>query len=155
MPPHPLSLLKRREIEALVAVPLIRAYGRVLGPEKGLEIARKAIEDLAKKAGLELARELASNTIADFSRVVRDIWARDGALEISILEETETTLAFHVTRCRYVESYDRLGVKEFGYCLSCARDEAFARGFNPGLKLTRTQTIMEGAPHCDFHFQMR
>ena len=26
------------------------------------------------------------------------------------------------------------------------------RGFNPDLKLTRTQTIMQGASHCDFRF---
>jgi hypothetical protein len=25
-------------------------------------------------------------------------------------------------------------------------------GFNPDLKLTRTQTVMEGASHCDFRF---
>jgi L-2-amino-thiazoline-4-carboxylic acid hydrolase len=25
-------------------------------------------------------------------------------------------------------------------------------GFSPNLKLTRTQTVMEGASHCDFRF---
>jgi hypothetical protein len=50
--------------------------------------------------------------------------------------------------------YERLGMKELGFCLSCSRDEAFARGFNPRLRLARSQTIMQGAPFCDFHFTL-
>ena len=53
-------------------------------------------------------------------------------------------------RCRYAELYQRLGMHDLGYCLSCSRDPAFARGFNPRLTLTRTRTIMEGAYSCDF-----
>jgi predicted ArsR family transcriptional regulator len=34
----------------------------------------------------------------------------------------------------------------------CNRDHAMIDGFNPDLKLTRTQTVMEGASHCDFRF---
>lgn len=32
------------------------------------------------------------------------------------------------------------------------RDHAMIDGFNPAIKLTRTQTVMEGATHCDFRF---
>ena len=28
-------------------------------------------------------------------------------------------------------------------------------GFNPELELTRTQTVMEGASHCDFRFRKK
>ena len=34
------------------------------------------------------------------------------------------------------------------------RDEPFARGFNPQLRLERTKTIMEGADHCDFRYYL-
>jgi hypothetical protein len=149
-----LSLLERREIEALMAVPLIKAYAKELGFEKAVDIATSLIQDLARKAGQEIAESLGSNAIADLARVVHEIWARDGALEITILEQTENTFVFNVTRCRYVEAYDRLRVKDFGLYLSCSRDGAFSGGFNSRLKLTRTQTIMEGAPHCDFHFKV-
>jgi hypothetical protein len=43
---------------------------------------------------------------------------------------------------------------QFGVGLSCCRDAPFARGFNPQLKLVRTQTIMEGADHCDFRYYL-
>jgi hypothetical protein len=45
-----------------------------------------------------------------------------------------------------------MDVKELGYYLSCGRDAAFAQGFNPDIRMTRTQTITQGASFCDFHF---
>ncbi len=99
-----------------------------------------------------MAERVGGNTMADLLRVVREIWAEEGALEFDVLEETEQRLSFNVTRCRYAELYERLGVKEFGYCLSCNRDEPLTKGFNPRMRLVRTQTIMEGADYCDFRF---
>jgi L-2-amino-thiazoline-4-carboxylic acid hydrolase len=36
--------------------------------------------------------------------------------------------------------------------LVCDLDFPFAEGFGPDIKLTRTQTIMQGASHCDFRY---
>ena len=33
-------------------------------------------------------------------------------------------------------------------------EAAACLGFNPAIELTRTQTIMEGAPFCDFRFRL-
>jgi hypothetical protein len=48
--------------------------------------------------------------------------------------------------------YRALGLAELGGSLSCQRDFALAQGFNADIELTRTQTIMGGAPFCDFRF---
>jgi hypothetical protein len=50
--------------------------------------------------------------------------------------------------------YRALGIPELGSVLSCGRDFALGEGFNPNLTLTRTQTIMEGAPFCDFRYRL-
>ncbi len=50
--------------------------------------------------------------------------------------------------------YRALGLSDLGGSLSCQRDYALAQGFNPAIELTRTQTIMEGAPFCDFRFRL-
>ncbi len=50
--------------------------------------------------------------------------------------------------------YRALGLADLGSSLSCQRDYALAQGFNTDIKLERTQTIMQGAPHCDFRFQL-
>ena len=148
------SLLKRREIEARIAVPLIQAFAEKMGREQALAVATEVIKSLACAAGRETAKKLGANDMAALAKVVREVWSLENALEVKILEETERKFSFDVTRCTYAEMYGRLGLKEFGTCLSCRRDASFAEGFNPGLKLERTQTIMDGAPFCDFRFSL-
>jgi hypothetical protein len=72
-----------------------------------------------------------------------------------VIEQTEDVFSFNVTRCRYAELYEKLGIRELGSALSCARDYALIEGFNPDVSLKRTQTIMEGAPHCDFRYGLK
>jgi hypothetical protein len=62
-------------------------------------------------------------------------------------------LSRFVTRCRYAEFYKELGEPELGFLLVCTADFAVADGFGGDVKLTRTQTIMQGAPHCDFRYR--
>jgi hypothetical protein len=50
--------------------------------------------------------------------------------------------------------YRALGIPELGAFLSCDRDGALIEGFNPGVQLERTQTLMQGASHCDFRYQI-
>jgi hypothetical protein len=70
-----------------------------------------------------------------------------------MLERSEEKLSFNVTRCRYAEMYRNLGLADLGSSLSCQRDFSLVQGFNPAIKLTRTQTIMQGATHSDFRFE--
>jgi hypothetical protein len=39
--------------------------------------------------------------------------------------------------------------------LVCSADFPLAEGFGPDIQLTRTQTIMQGASHCDFRYALR
>ena len=75
-----------------------------------------------------------------------------GSTDIELIGKSEERLDFNVTRCRYAEFYKELGLPELGYLFLCNRDFAMVKGFSPSLSLTRTQTIMEGAGHCDFRF---
>ena len=51
--------------------------------------------------------------------------------------------------------YRELGLEELGYTLSCNRDGSLLAGFAPDVEFTRTQTIMQGASHCDFRYRKR
>ena len=82
-------------------------------------------------------------------------WTRNDALEINLLEQSDDVFDYDVTRCRYAELYHALGVPELGFILSCNRDGALIEGFNPEIELTRTTTIMQGAPRCDFRYRRR
>jgi len=147
-----ISHLQRREIQAPIAACLIHGFAHELGLAKALEIAASAIAEDAKKSGQAMAEQLGVNTLAAFNGIVKDVWAEGGAVEICLLEQSDQTLSFDVTRCCYAEMYEAMGMKELGFCLSCSRDESFANGFNPRIRLTRSQTLMQGASHCDFRF---
>jgi hypothetical protein len=154
MAPCAVSHLLRREIQAPIAAALIRGFAGVLGRDRALEIAEAAVRADAAAFGRQAAERLGGGTLAGLERLVREVWAADDAMTIRFLEVTDHTLHFDVTRCRYAELYERLGMRDLGYCLSCSRDEPFARGFNPRLALRRTQTIMQGASTCDFRFTL-
>ena len=68
-------------------------------------------------------------------------------------ERGDKVFAFDVIRCRYAEMYREMGLAEIGPLLSCQRDGSFCEGYDPRIKLTRTQTIMQGASHCDFRYE--
>jgi hypothetical protein len=50
--------------------------------------------------------------------------------------------------------YEKMGIEDIGFILSCNRDFSFMKGFNPQIELKRKKTIMEGAEHCDFRFTL-
>ena len=147
------TLLVRRQIEAGIAVPLIKAFMEEVGREKALEIVRKVIEELAAESGRMLAKMLDGNSLEHFAKATA-VFAQGGALESEIVESSPDRLVLNITRCRFSEICKEHGWEEFGYLLSCGRDYAMIKGFNPKIKLTRTQTLMEGAPFCDFRFKM-
>ncbi|MDR3578165.1 MAG: L-2-amino-thiazoline-4-carboxylic acid hydrolase [Anaerolineaceae bacterium] len=145
-----ISNLQRRQIQAPLVASLLRQFINEFGYERAMQAASAAIQSDAELAGKAMAEQYGGNSIADLVRLVQEVWAAEDALELTVLEQTGQKLSFNVTRCRYAELYDRMGVKEFGPCLSCDRDSALITGFNPRMHLTRTQTIMQGASLCDF-----
>lgn len=149
-----MSLLERREIEAQIAKPIFDTFAQELGKERALDLIGQVIRRIARKQGKLLAQAYGNNGLTAFAETL-ETWKKGGALEIAMIEQTESRLSFNVTRCRYAELYEDLEMKELGAVLSCGRDFALVEGFNPHIALTRTQTIMDGAAFCDFRFVAR
>jgi hypothetical protein len=80
-------------------------------------------------------------------------YARDDALQYTVIEKSHDSFQFDVTRYRYAEFYKELGEPELGFLLVCTAEFATAAGFDQDVKLSRTQTIMQGANHCDFRYR--
>lgn len=146
-----IGILTRREIEARIAGPLIRAFMKETGEERGREMVEEVITALAKESGELLRAFVGGDTLEHFARGM-DLWSQDDAVSFDLVELTPEKISMNVTRCRYAEMYKELGIADLGFSLSCARDFAMVEGFNPAIRLERTQTIMEGAGHCDFRF---
>ena len=84
-----------------------------------------------------------------------DIAAAGNALDYEVLAKTADAFDVNVTGCRYAAFYRELGAPELGFLLVCSSDFPVAEGFGGEVELTRTQTIMQGASHCDFRYRLR
>ncbi len=146
-----IGVLVRREVEARILAPVIQAMGARFGEDEVREVLSRAIVDIARQQGADLARAMGGNSAAHFLKSLQ-FWMKDDALAIDILRNTSHELHFNVKRCRYAEMYQALGITDMGATLSCNRDFALIEGFNPKARLLRTQTLMEGAEYCDFRY---
>jgi hypothetical protein len=146
-----IGVLTRRETEARILAPIIEALGEVFGRDEVIGVVRDTIIKIAQEQGVELAEAMGGCGSGEFLDSLQ-YWTKDEALHIGVINSTPEKLDFNVTRCRYAEMYRALGIPELGAVLSCNRDYALIEGFNPRAELTRTQTIMEGATHCDFRY---
>jgi len=146
-----LTLLQQRYIEARVLGPLIRAFQRELGVERANEVASRAIADIARERGRQLASRTGRNDLPSFAKVAAS-WRGQGDLTIDVLRSDSRHHDFNVTRCRFAEMYQEIGFADLGHIISCGRDFLLVEGFNPRIKLNRSQTIMQGAPFCDFRY---
>ena len=155
-----ISVLEQAKIQAQVLVPLVRALQAELGEARANALVRKALGDLYRGFGEQFwkAKNQDKNqdeNDADLGKAIASAfrtYARDDALAYDVIEQSHDTFAFDVKRCAYAEFYKALGEPELGFLLVCTADFATAEGFGPDIKLTRTQTIMQGAPHCDFRY---
>ena len=146
------SVIRQAKIQAQVLVPLVKALQAELGEGRANAIVRRALGDLYRRFGEEFWR---AKNEKDLGRVMASsfaTYAREDALDYRVIEQSHDAFAIDVTGCRYAEFYKELGEPELGFLLVCSADFLMAEGFDPDITLTRTQTIMQGASHCDFRY---
>ena len=147
-----LAMLEKRRIEAAI----LKHVYNTLEASHGVEVAKHAIAEAVRSSAMEQARQFAAEVGGKTSMQTfidrQELWIRGGALERQVLEQSDTKYRFNVTRCKYAEMYRAMGLGEIGHLLSCQRDGTFCEGYDTRLRLKRTQTIMQGASHCDFDY---
>lgn len=153
-PMSQLPIIERRRIEAQI----LKNVHEVLEARYDTETADALIGDAVSRSAIQQGQAFAAELgrtpdFHDFAAIMPN-WTAGGSLEIEMQGVGDEAMAFNVTRCRYAEMYRDMGVGRIGHLLSCNRDGDFCIGYNPEMKLTRTQTIMQGADHCDFRYRI-
>ncbi len=148
-----LPILEQRRIEANIIKPIYEEMVTRLGRQQAGEILRTAITRDSIQQGQAYAENADGETSLEGFHALLPQWKANGALEVEMLEESDTQVHYNVTRCQYAEMYRQMGLAEIGHILSCGRDGTFCTGYDPKIKLDRTQTIMQGAEHCDFRYR--
>lgn len=148
------SVIQQVKIQARVLVPLVKALQAELGEERANALVRRVLGAIYRRYGEEFWRTKGGKD--DVGKVMGpefEAFARDDALDYRVIEQSHDRFAFDVTACRYAEFYKALGEPELGFLLVCTADFDMAEGFGPDIKLARTQTIMQGASHCNFRYE--
>ena len=146
------GMLERRRVEAKLLAHVYATLRESHGAETAAQVVGESVRRAAVEEGAEMAAALGGKTSLETFIAAQELWTRGGALAVEVEEAGSERFAFKVTRCEYARMYREMGLGEIGHLLSCQRDGTFCEGYDPKLKLTRTQTIMQGASHCDFEY---
>ena len=148
-----LPIIEQAKIQAQVLVPLVKALQGELGERRTNALVRRALGDIYRRYGEEFWRTKREKSVGNVMASAFATFARGDALDYQVREQSQDVFAIDVTGCRYAEFYRELGEPELGFLLVCSADFLMAEGFDPDITLTRTQTIMQGASHCDFRYR--
>ncbi len=140
-----LTNFERLSIQMEAVVPIIRSLQETFG--------EAAVTDALAARQQRRVIETQPTTEPDFSRMAEGtkFFAAGDALDYDIIASTDASFDMNVTNCRYAEMMEKLGARDIGHLLVCGGDFAAARRI--GMELTRTQTRMQGADHCDFRYR--
>jgi len=148
-----ISVIEQAKIQAQVLVPLVKTLQAELGEERANALVRKALGDVYRRLGEQWWRARGSKHLGENMASAFAAFAKGEAIDYSVRAQSQDAYEINVTECRYAQFYKELGEPELGFLLVCCSDFPFAEGFGPDIKLTRTQTIMQGASHCDFRYR--
>lgn len=87
-------------------------------------------------------------------RLARRVFARLGNIAGADIHTSDTSLSLDVTACRFVALLHQLGRPHLGP-LFCEADAVFFEQTAAPVSLTRTRTLAQGGPRCDFRFRLR
>lgn len=143
-------------VQRRVEANILKHVYETLIDSHGEDVAKKTIADAVRSASVAQAEELSEGVETSMLTFIELMaqWSKGGALETTVLDANEKEFNFDVTRCRYSEMYKEMGLGEIGHLLSCQRDGTFCEGYDSRIRMTRSQTIMQGAPTCTFRFKL-
>ena len=140
-----------------------QGYARILkklssriGSDRFLEMLREASsaavsENATSKAKSEPGRELENFVLFFTTRLMpRPIYR--SALVWEIAENSETAFEIRVSRCLWATTFRAEDAGEIGYASVCYADYAATAAMDPGIKLIRTKTLMQGHDCCNHRF---
>ena len=156
--PTLLAMLEKRRIEAAMIKNIYDVLVERHGKVEAQEVISIAVINSSVEQGTEFRTKHKIKTgnepgLSDFANL-SDLWEMGGALKKNMITKTSKNLEYDMLDCAYARMYKDMGLGEIGHLLSCNRDATFCDGYNPKIKLKRTQTIMQGASHCDFRYSL-
>jgi predicted hydrocarbon binding protein len=143
--------LSRAQVGPLVL--LVRAVRKRRGAEAAMRVGRA----VAREGALGFLERMVPNhdaqTLAERPReIAEDLLGRFFNAEGVVRVEGDTA-SIDVQRCHFVRLLEAIDESDIAP-LMCEADLSFFDGKRRAIRLHRTQTLAEGASHCDFVFRL-
>jgi hypothetical protein len=136
-------------------IPAMQQMAESLGREKLLALLQDSGSKAMAKQVDEFARKLPKRDLANwFADFKKPNPFMEHVLTFVLPEETPTVVQMKITECLWATTFRDAGAADIGYAVCCHPDQAAALAFNPKLKFTRTQTLMQGAPFCNHRYEL-
>jgi hypothetical protein len=149
-------LLDEVKLQAQVLVPVMRTLRKEIGKDKADELVAQALRDWVRTVYLRIGEQKQGTPREKWEGVWDELRPRIGdAVERELLRNDNDAREYNVSRCSFAEFFKALGEPELGALLVCDFDYYIAEVGAPVVELTRTQTIMKGAPCCDFRYRFK
>ena len=149
-----IPVIEQAKIQAQVLVPLVKALQAELGEARANALVRKALGEQYRKFGERWWKSQGARDLGEKMASAFEGFAAAGALDYEVLKKDAQSFDVNITGCRYAEFYKKIGAPDLGFLLVCSSDFDLAEGYGDPVQLDRTQTIMQGASHCDFRYQL-
>ncbi len=138
------SIFNAVKIQSRVVIPIIRELEKEIGKEGAHSLIGRAnasaYVDYRKLKGFE------ENS---HPRVEQEFY-NGFPVAREVIDDTEETYGYNITGCEFGEYFRSIGELEIGALMTCGVDYAAEELIRPEWDFERTQTRMQGAPHCDF-----
>jgi hypothetical protein len=153
---NPAKALERAKIQAEILAPVLHALEEELGKGRARALLRAAMSDHYRKGFRDWVTATPPDRVRDqFWTVASNgaAWEEDQPIRIEQKVRTSDRAEINVVECSYAKFFNEIGEPDLGFLLLCSADFDMIKEV-PGLELTRTQTIMQGASHCDFQYRL-
>ncbi|HET9783215.1 MAG TPA: L-2-amino-thiazoline-4-carboxylic acid hydrolase [Candidatus Dormibacteraeota bacterium] len=143
------TTLQRVKAQAEVLIPLVRRLESEIGVERARSIVREVLSEYYRSLAKDFVEQSGGDRLAAFGKFAE--WFGVGeAFAIEPQESPPGRIDVNVVRCEYAKFFQALNEPDLGFLLLCSADYPMSEGLGMGLE--RSQTIMQGADHCDFHW---
>lgn len=146
------SILDATKIQAKIVIPIVKKMEAELGKEEAHRIVGEAIAENYVAWREKLGYVEDSHPADDKGEGGN---APPFPVEEQVVENTPDAYGHNITGCAFADYFRSIGEPEIGALMTCGVDFAAEARIRPGWEFTRTQTRMQGAPHCDFRWRRK
>jgi len=127
---------------------LVTVLAKKAGGDKYLEVIKQANDELVTE-GMK-HRKIDDRSLRAFTEYLRnqnDFWKH--VVTAEIVEDSPNAVEVRVKECIWAHTFRKQKAADVGYACVCHPDFAYAKAFNPKMRMERTKTLMQGDEYCN------